>query len=726
LKAAIATDPQIQALAAARVHDPHAVLGQLRDGRGYRLRAMRPAAEALWVRAGGGFEPMQRVHESGVFEWRSPVALPAPVLLKAREHGREVEFFDPYSFAPAIAADDLYLFNEGTHYEAYRMLGSHAQTREGVAGVRFAVWAPNAERVSVIGDFNGWDGRLHPMAVHGSSGVWELFIPGVERGTLYKYEIRSRASGELLVKTDPYAQGFELRPGTAARAAAAPGRAWSDQRWMQARAAWDWLHAPINVYELHPGSWRRHPDGRMYTWRELAAALLPYVRERGFTHIELMPVSEHPLDESWGYQTTGYFAATARYGSPDDLREFIDACHGAGIGVLLDWVPAHFPNDAWALAHFDGTALYEHEDPRKGFHQDWGTHIFNYGRNEVRSFLLSSANYWLSEFHVDGLRVDAVASMLYLDYSRQPGQWLPNKFGGRENLEAIDFLRQMNVMVHREFPGALTAAEESTAWPMVSRPTYVGGLGFSLKWNMGWMNDTLRYFARDPIYRRFHHNELTFVQIYAYSENFMLPLSHDEVVHGKGALLAKMPGDAWQQFANLRLLFTYQYTTPGKKLNFMGNELAQGREWRVDSELDWGLLQIDWHRGVQLCLDDLSRLYRDLTALHDNDFESAGFDWVDCHDTDQSVLVYERRARDGSFVIAALNFTPQVRRGYRIGVSQPGAYREIFNSDSQYYGGSNVGNGELWAENAPWMGRQYSISITIPPLAGVLLQRAGP
>ncbi|HZP92204.1 MAG TPA: 1,4-alpha-glucan branching protein GlgB [Burkholderiales bacterium] len=720
---AAASDPHLELLVTARVHLPHQVLGLQREAGGFRLRAIRPHAEAMWLKTSAGFEPMTRLHAAGVFEWRGQMAPPAPVTLKAREHRADVEFCDPYSFAPAISAQDLYLFNEGTLHQAYRVLGSHPDRRDGVSGVRFACWAPNAERVSVVGDFNQWDGRVHPMSVHGSSGVWELFIPGLEPGTLYKFELRNRASGEVLVKTDPYAQTFELRPGTAARAAAGSRHAWRDGEWMAKRAAWDWLHAPINIYELHPGSWRRHPDGRIYTWAEIAQALIPYVKEQGFTHIELLPVSEHPLDESWGYQTTGYFAATSRYGGPDELRAFVDACHLAGIGVILDWVPAHFPTDSFALARFDGTALYEHEDPRRGFHQDWGTHIFNYGRKEVRSFLLSSAHYWLAEFHADGLRVDAVASMLYLDYSRTDGEWLPNEFGGRENLDAIGFLREMNVMVHREFPGALTCAEESTAWPMVSRPTYLGGLGFSLKWNMGWMNDTLRYFSRAPVYRRFHHDELTFGQLYAYTENFLLPLSHDEVVHGKGSLLAKMPGDPWQQFAELRLLFVWQYTTPGKKLNFMGNEFGHGREWRVQWELDWHLLAIDWHQGVQQCVRDLSRLYRDLPALHDLDFEQAGFHWVDCHDADQSVLVYERRARDGSFVIVALNFTPVPRHGYRIGVPAPGTYREVFNSDSRYYRGSDLGNGELRAETAPWMGRRHSIAMTLPPLAGIILQR---
>lgn len=490
---------------------------------------------------------------------------------------------------------------------------------------------------------------------------------------------------------------------------------------MARRADGDWLHAPLNILEIHAGSWKRHLDGRFYTYRELAEHLLPYVQKMGYTHIELMPVSEHPLDESWGYQTTGYFAVTSRFGSPDDFRFFVDACHQTGIGVILDWVPAHFPQDTFALARFDGTALYEHEDPRLGFHQDWGTYIFNYGRNEVKSFLLSSAHYWLSEFHLDGLRVDAVASMLYLDYSRKHGEWLPNKYGGRENLEAIDFLRELNIMVHGEFPGALTLAEESTAWPGVSRPTYVGGLGFSMKWNMGWMHDTLSYMHQNPIYRRYHHEQLTFNQLYAYTENFVLPFSHDEVVHGKGSLWNKMPGDAWQKFASVRLLLVYQMTCPGKKLNFMGNEFAQQREWRVSHELDWHLLEQQPHVGVQAAARDLNHCYQNIPALHQLDFTAEGFHWIDCQDADQSIISYMRRAMNGSFVLVVLNFTPVPRTGYRIGVPAAGIYREIFNSDSTYYGGSNVGNlGNITSVSEPWMGFTDSMAITLPPIAGVI------
>ena len=717
-----APSAELEALLRARLHDPFQYLGLHRGSEGWVLRVFNPHADAVWLHSSAGLVPLELVHPAGLFEWLGAEPPPAPYRLGVSEGGKVQDRYDAYAFVPALSGHDLYLFNEGRLRQAWRTLGSHLEERNGVRGVRFAVWAPNAERVSVVGDFNRWDGRVHPMAVHGSSGVWELFIPGLREGELYKYELRTHGVGELLVKTDPYACEFERRPGTAARVPGEVRYEWRDGSWMQARARWDWLHAPINIYEVHLGSWMRHPDGRFYSYLELADRLVAYVKDMGFTHVELLPVTEHPLDESWGYQTTGYFAATSRFGKPDDLRALIDAFHQAGIGVILDWVPAHFPTDAFALAHFDGTALYEHADPRLGFHQDWGTHIFNYGRNEVRSFLLSSAHYWLSEFHADGLRVDAVASMLYLDYSRKPGEWLPNKYGGRENLEAIEFLRELNVMTHEEFPGALTCAEESTSWPMVSRPTYVGGLGFSLKWTMGWMNDTLSYIRLDPVFRRFNHNQLTFGQLYAYTENFLLPLSHDEVVHGKGALLDKLPGDTWQEFANLRLLFTYQLTAPGKKLNFMGNELGQGREWQARWELDWGLLAIHWHDGVRRMMRDLNRMHRELPALYELDFSPEGFQWIDCHDADQSTLSYIRRARDGSFVVVVLNFTPVPRRHYRIGLPSGGSYREIFNSDSEYYSGSNLGNGSIVADALPWMGLPCSAAITLPPLAGVVLQ----
>ena len=718
------TASELDALLQARLHDPFRYLGLHREASGWVLRVFHPHADAVWLRLPSGLSPFESVHPAGLFEWRGAAAPPTPYVLGVSEGGRVRDVHDPYAFVPALSGHDLYLFNEGRLRQAWRTLGVHLEQRNGVSGVRFGVWAPNAERVSVVGDFNRWDGRVHPMGAHGLSGVWELFIPGLVGGALYKYEIRNRDTGEVLVKTDPYGREFERRPSTAARVPREAGYQWRDQAWMNVRGGWDWLHAPMSIYEVHLGSWKRHPDGRFYSYEELAEHLVPYVNEMGFTHVEFLPVTEHPLDESWGYQTTGYFAATTRFGEPDGLRALIDNFHRAGIGVILDWVPAHFPTDAFALARFDGTALYEHADPRRGMHQDWGTHIFNYGRNEVRSFLLSSAHYWLEEFHADGLRVDAVASMLYLDYSRKAGEWLPNKYGGRENLEAIDFLRELNVMVHDEFPGALTLAEESTSWPMVSRPTYVGGLGFSMKWNMGWMNDTLSYIRLDPVYRRFNHNQLTFGQLYAYTENFLLPLSHDEVVHGKGSLLDKMPGDTWQEFANLRLLFTYQYTAPGKKLNFMGNELAQGREWKSSFELEWGLLAVHWHNGVQHMLRDLNRLHREVLALHEQDFVSDGFAWIDCHDADQSTLSFIRRARDGSSVVVVLNFTPVPRYSYRIGLPAAGQWREIFNSDSAYYSGSNMGNLTAAADALPWMGFPYSAAVTLPPLAGIILEPA--
>lgn len=720
-------NPLLGALLTGQLHDPFAYLGIHKEQNNYRLRVFHPDAHAVWIKTNHDFVQLTCTHPAGVFEWSGAEqpAIPALLRFEVEDDSTQAihtyEAYDAYTFPLQISDHDLYLFNEGKLRQAYRMLGAWHIRNAGVDGMRFSVWAPNAGRVSVVGDFNRWDGRIHPMAVHHASGVWELFIPELLPNSLYKFEIRNRNSGEIIVKTDPYARRYEFRPNTAALTPADGVYNWCDAEWMSDRAHWDWLHAPLNIFEIHAGSWKRHPDGRFYTYRELAQHLLPYVLDMGYTHIELMPISEHPLDESWGYQTTGYFAVTSRYGSTDDFRFFVDACHQANIGVILDWVPAHFPQDTFALARFDGTALYEHEDPRLGFHQDWGTYIFNYGRNEVKSFLLSSAHYWLSEFHLDGLRVDAVASMLYLDYSRKEGEWLPNKYGGRENLEAIDFLRELNIMVHEEFPGAVTLAEESTAWPAVSRPTYVGGLGFSMKWNMGWMHDTLSYMQQDPIYRRYHHDQLTFSQLYAYTENFVLPFSHDEVVHGKGSLWSKMPGDTWQKFANVRLLLVYQMTWPGKKLTFMGNEFAQQQEWRVSHELDWKLLEQQPHRGVQAALRDLNHCYKNTPALHQLDFSAEGFSWMDCQDAGQSVISYVRCAKDGTFVLVILNFTPVPRTGYRMGVPAGGIYREIFNSDSTYYGGSNMGNaGSIASMHEPWMSFPDAISITLPPLAGVI------
>ena len=725
--------PQLDLILGAKHHDPFNYLGLHEEDKQLVFRTFQPFATAVSINIEGEWQALEKTHADGLFEWhdKKPVGkktISTPCMLKVESNGQTIEQADTYSFLPILSADELHLFGEGTLKQAYNTLGSHICEHQGVKGVRFAVWAPNAQRVSVIGNFNHWDGRVNAMRSHGSSGVWEIFIPNLSSNTLYKFEIRNRHMGNIHVKTDPYGVEFELRPGSATKVSNSHQHAWQDKDWLKTRKTADWLHTPFNCYEVHLGSWKRDGEGHFLSYRELATDLVPYVRDMGYTHVELLPVSEHPLNESWGYQTTGYFGVTNRFGTPDDLRFLIDAFHQANIGVILDWVPGHFPKDDWALARFDGTALYEHEDPRLGEHQDWGTYIFNYGRNEVRNFLIANAYYWLSEFHIDGLRVDAVASMLYLDYSRKEGEWLPNKFGGRENLDVIDFIKQLNIMVHEDFPGALTIAEESTSWPMVSRPIYLGGLGFSMKWNMGWMNDTLAYIENDPIHRRYHQDQLTFGQLYAYSENFVLPFSHDEVVHGKKSLLDKMPGDAWQKFANLRLLLCYQMTNPGKKLNFMGNEIGQGREWSVNTSIDWHLLEDHyegsrWHKGVQLANHDLNQLYRNTPALYDLDFEHQGFDWIDCHDTEQSIISFIRRARDGSFVIIVVNFTPVLRLGYRLGVPQAGEYTELFNSDAACYGGSNQGNGAgLHTDNMAWMNQAQSLSITLPPLAGIVLK----
>lgn len=716
-------------LLAAQHHDPFAFLGlhpvnkQALANKQFLFHAFLPYADQVWLKVGIDWQPLTKTHQDGLFSWQGDSKPGAPCLLKIERSGTSVETHDAYSFMPFITDDELHLFAEGKLNQAYHMLGAHACTLQGVAGVRFAVWAPSAQRVSVVGNFNHWDGRINPMRVRGSTGVWEIFIPNINVGDLYKFEIRNRHTGAVFTKIDPYARAFEARPGTASRIASASPYAWQDQAWLDAREHRDWLHAPFNCYEVHLGSWRRKDNNALLNYRELAATLVPYVKEMGYTHIELLPITEHPLTESWGYQTTGYYAVTNQYGEPDDLRFLIDACHQADIGVILDWVPGHFPKDDWALARYDGSALYEHEDPRLGEHQDWGTLIFNYGRNEVRNFLISNAYFWLSEFHIDGLRVDAVASMLYLDYSRKAGEWLPNKYGGRENLEAIDFFKQLNTIIHQDFAGALTIAEESTAWPGVSHPVYLGGLGFSMKWNMGWMNDNLAYIANDPVHRKYHHDKLTFGQLYAYSENFVLPFSHDEVVHGKRALLDKMPGDGWQKFANLRLLITLQMTSPGKKLNFMGNEIAQGLEWSVNRSLDWHLLEIPQHQGIQRLTRDLNHLYAHADYLHDLDFDVHGFEWVDCHDSDQSVITFLRRARNGNFAIIILNFTPVLRHNYRIGVPRQGEYIEVLNSDAIYYGGSNQGNGGgLHTDAVAWMGCSQSLLVTLPPLAGLVIE----
>ncbi|HAO32220.1 MAG TPA: 1,4-alpha-glucan branching protein GlgB [Candidatus Competibacter sp.] len=714
-------NPELQRLLEARHHDPFALLGRHPQDDKVVVRAHMPYARDVEIAEGN--LPMHRVDNSDLFEWEGdPKQVPERYQLRWRDSdNNEQVAHDPYCFPPQIADFDLYLFGEGKHWHAYRFLGAHPHTADGVSGVLFGVWAPNAERVSVVGNFNRWDGRCHPMRGRGASGIWELFIPNLCPGDLYKFELRNRHSGVVFLKSDPYGQQFEMRPSTSTIVPKVDNYGWRDGEWMEGRNNFDWLHQPISIYEVHLGSWRRGWEGEFLNYRDLVHQLVEYVKDMGFTHIELLPITEHPYDASWGYQTTGYYAPTSRFGTPDDFRYFVDYCHQNGIGVILDWVPAHFPKDAHGLARFDGEALYEHADPRKGEHLDWSTLIFNFGRYEVKNFLLSSAFYWLEEFHLDGLRVDAVASMLYLDYSRT--EWIPNKYGGRENLEAIDFLRELNTVVHSEHPGALVIAEESTSWPQVTRPTYVGGLGFTIKWNMGWMNDTLRYMLQDSVHRKYHHDLLTFSMLYCFTENFMLPFSHDEVVHGKGSMLNKMPGDEWQRFANLRLLYTYMFTHPGKKLLFMGTEFGQGTEWNDATTLDWYVLQYGFHQGLQLLVKDLNRLYRTSSALHHFEFEWQGFEWIDCHDAEQSIVSYVRKNGD-DFLVVIVNFTPVPRHGYRIGVPRHGRYSEALNSDSHYYGGSGVGNGdiELNAQEWPWMERPYSLCVTVPPLGGIVLR----
>ncbi len=621
---------------------------------------------------------------------------------------------------------DLHLIAEGKHYRTYEKLGAHLTAHDGQRGTRFAVWAPNARAVSVIGDFNGWDDRRHPMILRPEAGIWECFVPDIGSGALYKYRIVSNYDDYRVDKADPYAFASEIRPQTASKVWDLSSYAWDDADWMAARRTSDPRTTPVAIYEVHLGSWMRVPeeDNRWLTYRELAPKLTQYVQEMGYTHVEFLPLCEHPFDASWGYQTVGYFAATSRFGAPQDLMFLIDTLHRHGIGVLIDWVPAHFPRDEHGLAYFDGTHLYEHADPRKGEHRDWGTLIFNYGRVEVANFLLSNALFWLDRYHIDGLRVDAVASMLYLDYSREPGDWVPNEYGGRENLDAVDFVRRVNELVYGEYPGVLTIAEESTAWAAVSRPTYVGGLGFGFKWDMGWMNDTLSYIAHDPVHRKYHHQDLTFRMLYAFTENFILPLSHDEVVHGKGALLAKMPGDDWQKFANLRVLLGYMYTQPGKKLLFMGGDIGQWAEWNHDQSVEWHLLEFAPHRGLQRWVRDLNTLYRGEPALHRLDCEAGGFEWIDCHDADGSTLSYVRRGHPSDAVMAvACNFTPVPRYAYRIGVPHGGYWKELLNSDAELYGGSGLGNaGGVEAAATLTHGRPFTLTVTLPPLAMVVFR----
>jgi 1,4-alpha-glucan branching enzyme len=706
--------------------DPFAYLGMHEDANGIVVRASLPQASRVFLRPRGDsrLQEMERVDGDGLFELRLPRRRTFfDYLFVAETPNGPEEIEDAYRFGPILGEVDAYSIAEGTHLRLWDVLGSHCRTIGGVGGVVFAVWAPNARRVSVVGDFNDWDGRRHPMRKRVECGVWEIFVPGAPVGARYKYEIEG-ANGELLpLKADPLARYAELRPANASIVWKEPARPWTDGHWMRERDARNRRDAPISIYEVHLGSWRRHSDRGVLGYRELAHELLPYAREMGFTHVELMPLTEHPFDGSWGYQPTGMFAPTSRHGTPDDLRAFVARAHELELGVIVDWVPGHFPNDPHGLGFFDGTHLYEHSDPRLGVAPDWDTLIYNYGRREVANFLIASALYWLEEFHVDGLRVDAVASMLYLDYSRKSGEWVPNVYGGNENLDAIAFIRRLNETLYGRYDGSITIAEESTAWPMVSAPVSAGGLGFGYKWNMGWMHDTLRYFARDPIYRRYHQNDLTFGLVYAYSENYVLPLSHDEVVHGKGSLLQKMPGDLWQQFANLRLLLALMFTHPGKKLLFMGDELAATREWNHDGQLDWDLLGDPMHAGVQRLVRDCNRLYRETPMLHVLDAQSLGFQWIDFSDAANSVLAFSRKAPDGEHLIVVVNATPVPHHDYRVGAPRAGNYREILNTDSEFYGGSNAGNlGAIKTEAAAAHGHAQSLVLTLPPLAALVLQ----
>ncbi len=735
----------VAAVCGGYCHDPFSVLGMHKVSVDQRLivsvRTFYPFAREMAVRVldSGEVVPMQRIHSDGFFEalfWKRTEPFPYRLIL-TEDNGTVREFFDPYAFPLFLSDFDLYLIAQGEHRQLWKALGGHIleleapnSAGEKVRGVRFAVWAPNALRVSVVGDFNRWDGRVHPMRFRHEAGIWELFLPeaflGGTEGLLYKFEVKGRYAGYLQLKADPVGFFHEVRPKSASIVWDLGRYRWNDEDWLSRRQEVQRLDKPIAIYEVHLGSWRRGEGGRWLTYRELAEQLVPYVRDMGFTHIELLPVMEHPLDESWGYQVTGYFAPTSRYGTPDDFKAFVDACHQAGIGVFLDWVPAHFPKDMHGLVFFDGTNLYEYSDWR-GDHPDWHTKVFNFGRTEVCNFLIASALFWLKEYHADGLRIDAVASMLYLDYSRKQGEWQPNIYGGNEHLEAIAFLKRLNEVIHAEVSDALTIAEESTAWPMVTRPTYVGGLGFDFKWNMGWMHDTLFYFSKDPIYRKYHHGALTFSLWYAFSENFILPLSHDEVVHGKASLLGKMPGGLWQKFANLRALFGWMYGHPGKKLLFMGNEIAQWQEWNYASELDWHLLQWESHQGIQRLVRDLNWLYRTEPALHEWDCDHRGFEWIDFHDADNSVVSFVRWAKDWrECVVVVCNFTPVLRKNYRIGVPFNGTWWEVLNTDWAQYGGSNLSNGEVTAEPLPWQNRPYSLQLTLPPLSVMFLKCSVP
>ncbi|RYZ38189.1 MAG: 1,4-alpha-glucan branching protein GlgB [Myxococcaceae bacterium] len=719
-------EAELQRVVELRHPEPHSVLGVHPDGDGMVVRAYRPEAVSIHVLPEfGGKVPM--VHRTGgVFEARiNGRTEPFSYLLEVEYPGKKVfTLRDPYSFLPTLGEMDLYFAGEGRHERLWERMGAHLIHHNGVKGTSFAVWAPTASSVSVVGDFNGWDGRLHSMRRMGSSGIWELFVPEVGEGTRYKFEIRPGHGDGRLLKSDPYAFRTETPPATASVVHDLARYAWGDTAWLEAREKQkEAAHQPWSVYEVHLGSWRRVvEDGdRPMTYRELAPELARYVKELGFTHVELLPVAEHPYGGSWGYQVGGYYAPTSRFGHPDDFRYLVDYLHQEGVGIIVDWVPGHFPRDSHALGNFDGTSLYEHADPRKGAQPDWGTLVFNFGRNEVRNFLIANALFWLEEYHIDGLRVDAVASMLYLDYSRKHGEWIPNRWGGRENEEAIQFLRELNDTIHRKHPGVVVIAEESTAWPKVSQPTSEGGLGFQFKWNMGWMHDTLSYFGKDPIHRQYHHNQLTFGLLYAFSEHFMLPLSHDEVVHGKGSLYGRMPGDPWQKRANLRALFAWMWAHPGKKLLFMGGEFGQPGEWNHDKSLDWHLLDDPGHKGIQKLVGDLNRVYRELPALHDSDSEPVGFQWLQPDASAANVLAFVRRSRSpGRHVVCVANLSPVPRENYRVGFPLHGRYVELVNSDAGEYGGSGLGNsGQVHTEPTGWDGQPASATLTLPPLSVV-------
>jgi 1,4-alpha-glucan branching enzyme len=710
--------------------DPFSVLGfhKIHQAKAEKLvlRVFRPEAAQVFVNIGKSKPAeLKRLSDEGLFELVFPKRKNAAdyTLSIVPHHGETFNIYDPYAYGKMIEDFDLQLWGEGNHKKAYDFMGAHPKKLGDVEGTHFVVSAPSATRVSVIGSFNNWDGRTHRMRKYHDQGIWEIFIPHVAAGDEYKFEIKSPVQDPPLKKADPFAFYSQLRPETASRVFDIEGYSWGDGDWVNNRMNSQAHDKPMSIYEVHAGSWRRKDGSEYLSYRDLAGQLVPYVKDLGYTHIELLPIAEHPYDPSWGYQITGYFAPTSRFGTPHDFMYFVDECHKAGIGVIVDWVPAHFAKDDHGLRRFDGTGLYEHEDARQGEHKDWGTCIFNFGRTEVQNFLISNALYWCDKYHIDGLRVDAVASMLYLDYSREEGEWIPNKYGGRENIEAIEFLRKFNDSVHEHFPGTVTFAEESTSWGGVSRPTQTGGLGFDYKWNMGWMNDTLAYIEKDPVYRKYHQGELTFSLIYAFSENFTLPFSHDEVVHMKNAMLSKMPGDDWQKFANLRLLYTYMYAHPGKKLLFMGSEFGQWAEWNESKSLDWHLLDWENHQGVQKIVRDLNALQKKESALHQNDFDWRGFEWVDFNDADRSIVSFVRRAKDPSdFLVVVLNFTPAVHQDYQIGVPEAGEYEIIMNSDSEFYGGSNVGEVNLFANEGDWQNQPANLKLTIPPLAGIILK----